>query len=284
MSSPSYAVPFILDPNGRILPVEHSLRGIDYRCPACLESVIRREGAQKALHFAHHGDRACTGESIRHAAAKLTLDRSFQAWLNGRGEGPVVHGHCKGIEVFWIDESSGWISGWTCSAAVQLPMVRASVDECLIEQSLENGIRPDLLLRKKGRPILGIEIYVANPVSPEKAMKFSIPWVELAAEQVHRDPLSWTPTKHNIPKLDRCHFCLQVNAEAIAIAMKRNLDQWTNGRRGRSHPYNIERIEHLDNTLRRLCRLEAFTWMERTGLPLPGEIRLISGTNPFANL
>ena len=203
------AVPIVMDEGDRFLRAEETLPDQVYRCPACQETLIRKAGSRKILHFSHRGQTDCNGETALHAAAKRTVYQVVTDWLAGKAEPPTIQGRCHGLSLVYEDEDLSWNSGWDCSALVKFPLRRDKVDECVMEEPLEDGLLPDLTFRLNGKDILGIEIKVTHEVDSAKRERLDIWWVELDAGAVLQNRLDWKPRQHNIEKLRRCAFCSQ---------------------------------------------------------------------------
>lgn len=60
-----------------------------------------------------------------------------------------------------------------------------SWDSVRMEKSVQNRLRPDIVLFKNGQPIGAVEVFVTNAVDEEKMEKFQsigLPWIEIKAE------------------------------------------------------------------------------------------------------
>jgi hypothetical protein len=61
--------PWALDASGDLVAAPAALRGVDYWCPACHAPLNVRQGEKVVRHLYHPPEGACTGETVRHAAA-----------------------------------------------------------------------------------------------------------------------------------------------------------------------------------------------------------------------
>ncbi len=190
-------VPWALASNGEIVAPSRAVKGESYLCPNCREPLNLRAGS-KRRHFAHRPGGVCNLETILHAAAKLKIKTVVENWLAGHGKPPAVQLGCEGTDL------------WFCGELQQLPLHRAKTDEVRLEWTLPGGLRPDLVLFKEGRPILGIEVHVTNAVSASKGARLPISWIELEAEDILSEPLRWSVLNHSLGaarNLRRCPFC-----------------------------------------------------------------------------
>lgn len=150
------------------------------------------------------------------------------------------------------------------------------MDQVFVETELESGLRPDVQIQHKGKPTLAIEIKVTHEVDDAKRSRLTLPWIELDAEAIIRDPHKWSPRQHNVSKVDQCAFCLQVDKERLVQTLAKDLRQWVMWWRNKfgKYPYVSDEIEHRQRTLTRLMRAQATSWKNRTGQELPGVLTI----------
>ncbi len=176
-------VPWALDANGRLVTPAEVSSGVGLRCPnpACEGRLLLRKGQKRARHFAHVvEDGHCSYESAKHWAAKHKVAQVVREALSGQGKHPVVHRRCP-----------------RCARQIQQPLPD-SVRDAIVEKAL-NELRPDVQLADgAGSAVWAVEVLNTHAVTPEKAARFQTPWVELAADDVLLDPLSWRPHKDGL--------------------------------------------------------------------------------------
>ncbi len=237
------------------------------------------------LHFAHRKSGDCTCETVLHSAAKHLLHKVINAWIEGNNDAPAIHSRCKGVElVYESKEGSGWAGyGWSCSAKIVLPLMRNRVDECLLEFPLSTKLRPDLLLRLRGKPVLAIEILVTHEVGLKKREMLNVPWVELRAEDVIRNPIKWLPIQHNIRKFEKCDFCLQIDPSQLVKEVNQDLNLWIESwrKQWKTTPYISYQINRNIRTIRALCWREIRRWCAETNRVTPGQIHLVGDPMPI---
>ena len=97
-----------------------------------------------------------------------------------------------------------------------MPLADLDFDEVAVEQATAEGLRPDVLLLRRGLPALGIEVLVTHPVDAAKAGKATFPWVELDAGKVLASPRSWKPSQSAHPWTAQCQVCSCIGAAEAA--------------------------------------------------------------------
>lgn len=207
-------IPVALGPGERLVRPSDAAEseGTDYSCPKCSEELIFKNGTQVRAHFSHAGGSACgTPESILHRAAKRHLAALIEADISERSPGHLTF--------LWDCP--------ICEETFQKPLQKDQVEECKLEESLEGGRRPDiLLLSESEEPIAGIEVYHSHEVSEEKNKDLEIPWAEIHAEDIIQARLD---SKSSIPVrrasatrfCTECQFYLEeIRAEVIPLFQK----------------------------------------------------------------
>ncbi len=83
-------VPFGHDEEENIVYPVNAIKGVNYRCPSCKESLIFKSGAIKIHHFAHKPNTICNQETITHICAKLLIQKAVGDWKRGKSKAPVL--------------------------------------------------------------------------------------------------------------------------------------------------------------------------------------------------
>jgi hypothetical protein len=146
-------------------------------CEECHGILQMRLGLRNANYFAHSPESKC-----RLRARESALHFNAVRWLGRELESRpplVVAVRC---------------GGWDHVRCPELITEQISVawDEVKIEDPL-TGVRPDVLLRRDGLPVLAIEVRANNRVSRDKADLYALldlPWIEIQARFIN---LEWTP-------------------------------------------------------------------------------------------
>jgi len=182
------AVPWALDANNRLVTPADVTSGEGLRCtdPACGSRLSLRKGQVRVHHFFHLDDGRCSYESVKHWAAKHMVARVVRDKVSGQGKGPAIYRRCL-----------------RCGKQTQ-EQLPDGVRDARVEAS-HGGLRPDVLLYDGGgNPLWAVEVLHTHAVTPEKAERLQIPWLELAADEVLREPLSWRPCKGGLRPLACC--------------------------------------------------------------------------------
>lgn len=118
-------------------------------CVGCDDTVRLRAGAKNRPHFAHIADAACPGGET--ALHRTTIRVLQQAILDAAENERPYHVHC-GCD--------------RCDAERLADLARPGCS-IAIDQVLEDGIRPDLLIRsRQGTPLAVIEVIVTHEPEP----------------------------------------------------------------------------------------------------------------------
>lgn len=212
----TFRVPWAVSEDGDLVPASLAIPGDLYRCPGCGSLLALKAGKIKVKHFAHRGGSGCSGESALHAAAKRRVFDLVNDWLHGSGRAPRIVGECTGSE---------W---WYCEMPIHHPLNREKIDDVGLEIPI-GDLRPDVVLFGGGKPRLAIEILVGHKVDEIKRIKSNHLWLELEAEGLLNNPFEWKPVQHNLPKLDRCDFCLCIDHDGLKLRIEELIkagDRW----------------------------------------------------------
>ena len=148
--------------DGKIVYIEDlspSERGLACNCvcPCCGEIMVAKMGDVNEHHFAHHGSSNCSGgyETALHLLAKQLIAEKIPLLL------PPSYSSFNDIRGTLIQED-----GTLFQAVRGIGSTSIVPDEVKMEESL-NSIRPDLLVFKKGKPLI-VEILVSHAVDEHK--------------------------------------------------------------------------------------------------------------------
>lgn len=162
-------------------------------CPECDRPLTLKLGRVRIHHAAHAPGEVCGAtqpETALHLACKFALAEQLRSCA---GADAVLRirqrcaGGPEGGECERVDERE-WLREW---------------DEVSVERRLDGGLRPDILLRRAGRDLGGIELLVTHAVSPEKVARLaerSVPWIEVGATERLASAGGWT-TAEPLPVL-----------------------------------------------------------------------------------
>jgi uncharacterized protein (DUF2384 family) len=161
------ALPFGLDPDGKLVSVEEVMRGLscDCVCPGCGAPLVAKKGTIIRHHFAHAGDASCaTGfESMLHLLAKEIIAEKQR------------------ITVPAVSVSVG-LTSKLVSAGRVLTLTNVRLEKWL------NGLRPDIIADFNGHDLI-IEVAVTHKSPPEKIeelRKRGAPAIEIDLSSLHR--------------------------------------------------------------------------------------------------
>lgn len=242
------------------------------RCPMCEEQVTLVLD-HATPHVRHLSNSKCVSvtqpESALHYNLKHHLRDELQA-LAGPRSTLWVEAECAGR----LDFAPG--TGLTrrqCprKAAVTIAWLKGW-DEVLVEEDLHQmGLhrKPDVVLRRAGVVIGGVEVRYSSKVTAEKASDLEVmgvPWVEVKATEELLDENSAWAARQPLPVLkvrpehdQACAACARANARAQQCQqlfgqlrdIQGELDHWN--KRGK----RLEELQHEIATLQR----EALRWM-----------------------
>lgn len=186
-------VPFGVDPDGNLVAAGGAVRETPYSCPACSSSLVLRQGDVRVTHFAHLTDVACSAESVMHKTAKLRIQQAITEWKEGRAAVPRVQRKCP-----------------RCRGFFRTPLPdRISAAE--LEHRLPSGLVADVALLSSGQLAGIVEIRWTHSVPNDKADALEsagVRWVELDADRVVADPLTWRPIRAS--KAAECDDCREL--------------------------------------------------------------------------
>lgn len=149
-------------------------------CPICLEPVTLKLGSKLRHHYAHPPDSSCraaTPEGALHLDAKLRLADA----VSGGGSYLPLQRICN--------RAPQDRSGERCGSEPPQTM-EIEWDAVQVEHSLPS-LRADLMLLRRGAPVLAIEVFATHEVDEAKAEKYrslGVPWLEVSG--IHLVPES----------------------------------------------------------------------------------------------
>ncbi len=202
-----FKVPVGEAPTGRLVLARYARPGTAYRCPGCHAGLVLRKGEVRVPHFAHKADGFCSPETALHLGIKTWIARMLCRRLRGVRRGvPRLRVPCGGRRDAFEREGPA-----PCPGEAWLHLADLDFDQVRVEEATPDDLRPDVLLLKQGRPILGIEVLVTHAVDSTKAARTSHPWVEVDAMQVLRNPGAWSPRQACHPWTRTCRVCAWAN-------------------------------------------------------------------------
>jgi len=210
---PVFKVPAGRTASGRLVRARDASPDVSYRCPGCDSPLLLRKGPVRAPHFAHLAHGFCSPETALHRGAKAWLAQILRRGLDGRRTGvPRIRVPCAGRGPGRAPGDGPSRSPWRCPGEAWFSLGDLTFDEVAVERATPDGLRPDLLLLDRGRPVLGIEILVSHAVDPAKAARTACPWVELEARRVLAAPRAWRPCQGRHDFTGQCPLCAAAEA------------------------------------------------------------------------
>jgi ssDNA-binding Zn-finger/Zn-ribbon topoisomerase 1 len=206
---PELVVPFAIDEAGRLCRPATAERGKSYRCPACREPIVFRQGKIKVPHFAHKVSDACNQETIVHKTAKLLIQTVVQEWKSGKSNSPAVQRACE-----------------ICGTSVSQPLPE-KVDGAVLEYRLGDGSVADIALMVGDMAQAAVEVRVTHAVGEVKANRLPIPFIEVDGYDIIENATAWKPTIDNFRPLtcERCKSAYsRFRARAKRVAKANNLE------------------------------------------------------------
>lgn len=194
----SSAVPVARGSDGTLVRPQDATRGVEYRCPGCGAAVVLRRGKRRRAHFAHR-DESCAPDSALHRAAKAQILEVIGDWKAGLGPRPSISRPCP---------------RFACEGGV-VQDVPDDVTHAESEVRLPSGLVGDVVLYRDAEPAVVIELLVKSRVSPEKAARLRLPWVELLAADVLDRPYWWVAVQDGLRPFT-CPACSREGAERVA--------------------------------------------------------------------
>lgn len=195
----SLLVPFGVAPDGGLVDVASADKRVIYRCPACDDRLILRDGEIRVKNFAHRADTQCSAESIWHKTAKRLLVNAIQ--LNARGEGARITLNCECDSCHSID-------------TVNIPP-RYFSDA--IEEHPVDDYKCDVVGFRADVEALAIEVLYTNPMSSEKRQRLRLPWIELSAIAVVEAACHWIPLTARLDN-HKCRSCVAASKTVTEVA------------------------------------------------------------------
>lgn len=174
--------------DGRLVIPSEALRGEGYCCPACNARIILRKGPIVRAHFAHRAEEGCSLESVLHKTAKKLIVQVIS-----NGSCPLIQLRCHGCSNYF---------------SVSFPRERVTG---AVEEHPVGRYRVDVALFEKQEVVAAVEIRNSNRVSTQKGATLGIPWIELDARAVVRNPLVWNALEHRL-RTPLCRECRKMEA------------------------------------------------------------------------
>jgi hypothetical protein len=185
-------------PDGTLVRAQDAERDGEYRCPGCGGLVVLRRGTRRRAHFAHR-DESCAPDSALHRAGKARIVGVIRDWKAGVGPPPSIARPCP---------------RFGCEGGV-VQDIPGDVTHAKSEVRLPSGLVGDVVLYREAEPAVVIELLVKSRVSPEKAARFRLPWVELLAAEVLDRPYWWVAVQDGLRPFI-CPACSRGDAERVA--------------------------------------------------------------------
>ena len=198
LSHSTLAVPVAFSAAGSLVRPSEAREGEHYRCPGCGADVLLRSGELRRPHFAHRGGDGCSSESTLHRAAKHQLLRVISEWKDGVGPRPCVSRPCP---------------KYLCDGGI-VQDIPDDVTHAAAEVRLDGGLIADVVLFRGEEVAAAIEILVTHRVGPEKAVRLSVPWMELRAEQVLDRPYWWVLAQDGLQPFE-CPTCTKRDESGV---------------------------------------------------------------------
>lgn len=176
------AVPVAISDLGELIRPEEAKPGTRYKCPGCGATVVCRSGDRRRPHFAHRGGEGCSAESVLHRAGKLRILYVIQMWKEGHGPRPCISRPCP---------------RYSCEGGV-VQDIPSDITHAAEEVRLPDGTIADVVLFRGTVPAVAIEVLVSHRVSPEKAARFGVPWMEVRAADVLERPYWWAVSQDGL--------------------------------------------------------------------------------------
>jgi predicted RNA-binding Zn-ribbon protein involved in translation (DUF1610 family) len=214
MSGPSAAAPIGRAPDGSLVRAADAEPGVVYHCPGCSSELLLRRGEIRRPHFAHRGGEGCAPESTLHRAAKERLTRVVVEWTSGDGPRPCIARACPRS---------------TCDGGIVQDLPE-NITHAAEEVRLPGGQIADVVLFRGDEPAVAIEVFVTHAVDAVKASEFTIPWMEIRAEDALDRPYWWVVSQDGLRPFD-CPACgrrardwgtevAEIQARAAAVAAR----------------------------------------------------------------
>ena len=191
-------MPVALASDDSVVRPQDAVESETYRCAGCGAPVVLRRGGIRRAHFAHRGGEACSTESTLHRAAKACLLRVIEEWKNADGPRPCVSRPCP-------------VYGCEGGVVQDLP---DDITHAAAEVRIDGSVA-DIVLCRGEKPAAVLEVLVTSRVDDEKARRFSVPWVELRAEDVLERPYWWVAVQDGLHPFT-CPACVARSQERLA--------------------------------------------------------------------
>lgn len=184
----SLAIPCARDEAGDYVIPGEAIRYKKYFCPECGSRLIYRAGPKRVPHFAHPANPECRfiKEGNRHLAAKYQVFAAIWKWKRRWGEVPLIQRLC----VVCKEERSQPLPKKVASAALEFR---------INPRPPTNGrfaIADIALLDSHGQLLAAVEIRDSHAVEePKEEIYGALPWLEMDAEDILRNPYLWKPIR-----------------------------------------------------------------------------------------
>jgi predicted RNA-binding Zn-ribbon protein involved in translation (DUF1610 family) len=217
MPRSSLAVPFGLVADGSFVLPWDADPTLEYSCPGCGAALALRTSKTRRAHFAHRRGEGCSAESLLHRAAKRLVLRVVEEWIRGTGPRPCLDRRC---------------SVWGCDGGVvqDLP---GDITHAAAEVRLPDGSIGDVVLFRGEEPACVVEIRATHAVDAEKALRLTVPWVEVDADELLDRPYWWVAEQDGLrpftcPRCqaraeDRREERVALQAAAVTLAARMGL-------------------------------------------------------------
>ena len=235
-------VPLGLSLEGEYVTPKDALKGEEYFCPSCEETLVLKKGELRAKHFSHPANSSCSQESILHKTAKYLVRKSI-------------------VENYEIGKEIKIISDCSCCNREFEESLEANTFSGAEEEKNIGEFVCDVVAYKDKIESLAIEVFVTHTVDDYKASNLSIYWLEVNAEDIINDPYKWLPVKKNL-KNRFCEKCKHHIKDIVAIADKWGVERslyFPNG-----YPSNSNYIAEIETCFRCKERIPVFWW---SGVP-----------------
>lgn len=180
-------VPYGVDSDANIVHAGNAIPGVGYSCPCCESALVLHAGSIKVRHFVHKANTACDGETAAHITAKLLI---AQVIREHAATGPQISLRCTCEE---------------CHALFDKLLPADSFSTSQVEVPVGRFVC-DVVASKEDAAVLAVEIFKSHAVDDDKASELGLPWIELKANDVLKDPFHWRPVQSRL-KPTTCPKC-----------------------------------------------------------------------------
>ena len=196
-------VPYGVNSKGRLIGAAAAGKRESYACPQCGAQLLLRAGEVVKRHFAHRMDSACTAESIAHLTAKRLIVQ-------------VIEECCAIDSNHQLTLTSECRS---CRGKFPVELRRSALTSAALEQRVGPYVC-DVVASRTDQQVLAIEILATHAVDQHKSIALALPWIELRADSVLRDPYCWHPVAGRGLKAVVCPACKEHVAKVKEVVGK----------------------------------------------------------------